>query len=346
MNMPAVVPDSSVLPFRHQLDASLLSNKANLERYDTGIDEFASLIEKDTKRVFPFKYDRPEDLISKGTFASYEGDVNAFVSGFRNRERLGFLILIYLGRTQNKLKAQNSSTDLSMIIFFSRLSMLCSELERMTSKEAKITVAVENTFFERNIFRSTADPEAEIRNIRRLLSDFEIKRICFEPVQKFLGEGYIDSFNNNLEALKRRESELKADSNFNKMFSLFYGSYPTKSFDEALSLYSAGTNPEISEWALESTIRYMAFFNARDETDFWGRNSDFIRSTDSNRKGVLSFRFSIGRLSPTQGTSTTNKGEIGTEYYYDIVKASSMKNETINFLCYKGAEMCVSNPQI
>ena len=339
--MPAVVPDSSVLPFRHALDPDLLLNKVNPEHHDTDIDEFASLIKKDTRETFPLRYDRAEDLISKGTFASYEGDIDGLVSGFRSREQLDFLILIYLGRTQNKLKAQNSSTDLSMIIFFSRLSTLCSELERITSKEAKITVAVENTFFERNIFRSNVDPEIEMRNVRQLLSDFEIKRICFEPVQKFLGEDYMDSFKNNLEILKRKESELKADPSFNKMFGLFYGSYPTKSFDEALSLYSSGTNPEISEWAMESTIRYMAFFNARDETDFWGRNSNFIRSTDSNRKGVLSFRFSVGRLSPTQGTSTVNKEGIGTEYYYDIVKTSSMKNDTINFLCYKGAEMCV-----
>ncbi len=187
-------------------------------------------------------------------------------------------------------------------------------------KPVSFTIAVEDAFFDEHIFRygATRGPMT-IERIRADLNRFRLAHVRADDLSSFLPEDFVSVFEQCIGLMEVPVDE-DMSTRFQRTFEL---AYPTRSFTEAVAQYSdPHGRREIARWAERSTERYVAFFEARNRTEFWRKNGIFMRATDSERASVVQVNFGIGRVSVPHGVAVLDgDGSIGCEYYYDLVAA-------------------------
>ena len=315
-----IIPESSASKFRYELRPGT-TDKGSIKVQETNKANIEELLEQDLKRTFNYPFKDISSLLERNSFAVYDGNVAEFIDTLSSRSEIEFLMLNYIGKMPSKLISPYDNSDISTLAFFNRLNKTAEFISDITGKKTKVNVAIENMFFEKyvlSIEHSTA--KATYEQTSALISDFGLNMIELRPMEEFLGNAFEAAFSSCIEEFSRNKEVVKNGEGFERLFRVFYFSYPTSTFADAVDVYS-NRKDEIAEWALERSIRYAAFNKARADTDFWGRNKRYLRSTDSRRKNVMSFGFGVGRLSPPHGVGVVSGGGIGTEYYYDIITA-------------------------
>ncbi len=323
---------------RHGIDASLLERDIEFEDGEVSENRIKEILDHDVRSYFHGNFASLKDLISPGGFASYDGKGTDLLAALEDRESLHFLVLSYLGKMQNALRAPYRNPDLSSIAFLNRLDFFARTVEKITGKDTSVTIAAENKAFDISIFRTGHDfSEQMIESTRSLIRDFGLTKVRVEPLEKFLGgKEYYREFEAELE-LERADDKLKDSSGFRHIYEIFYMLYPTRTFEESVKLYTSESGAaEIAEWTTESALRYSAFHEARAKTDFWGRNGDYIRSSVSSRPNVLVFQYGPGRVSPFNGVSTLDSMKVGTEYFSDLVGDSASGKVVFRRLKHNG----------
>lgn len=293
------------------------------------------LLKEDASRIFARKYRDAKDLISGCGFTSYVGDAKLLFHEMESRERNDFLVLTYLGKMRNALRTTYTSCDLSNLIFLNRLNRFAELLQEVGGKGSKVMVAGENKTFDDEIFVFKSSKAAEtVAQAKSLAEEFGMNNIEVRPLETFLGSDYKPAFERSLKELKASK-EARGTDDFKAFFRVFMNATSPPSFAEALKSFTVPSKIALMRrQAEESAYRYMAFQKARSETDFWGINSEFMRSTVSTRKEVLTFKYEIGRLSPFQGMSIYS-GSIGTEFLYDIICAIKGPDSTLPLMHYR-----------
>ncbi len=319
------IPRASTVGFRYEISGSVAKKKMRVERSNIDKAKVLSILGNDAKEFVGSGYKDTRSFLTNNGFARYNGDVNEFLAAIENRKRLDLLLVIAIGKIYNNLKCNFKEPDLANLAFFSRLEAFATQMERLTGKKVSIAVAVENTFFDKHVLRvnKPSFTRMTLEMSRKLAKDLGLAHLSIYPIDKFLaGKRYERDFYDSVSELNKRRSSLKKQSEFKTFYKVFYESYPTKTFNEAIRLYtSAAGRRRVGAWATDSTIRYIAFFRARDKMDFWGTNGSYIRTSVSPRSNVLQFEYGIGRMSPLHGMGTYGNGAIGTERFYDVVKA-------------------------
>jgi hypothetical protein len=341
-NMGAI-PKASTLSFRYGISTGATKAGINMKRSDISKERIAHILKKDAEEFVGSGYADAADLITNGRFAKYNGNINHFLAGISQRKKLDLLLVIAIGKIDNNLKCEFKRPDLVNLIFFSRLNAFAGQLEKLTGKKVSVAIAIENTFFDKHVLR-VPDPmytRTTTVSSKRMVSDFGLKHLHLYPIDRFLsGKKYLRDFYSSVSSLDKKKASIRGLSEFKTFYRVFYESYPTTTFEEAVRLYTTPTSKKaIAEWAADSTIRYISFFRARDEMDFWGTNGEYVRTSVSPRKGVLQFEYGVGRMSPLHGMATYNNGKISTERFYDVVMALHKKGR-MPVWYYNGAPFC------
>ncbi len=330
--------NTSAAEGRHAIDASLLDREIVFEDSPVSRDRIREILEEDTRRYFDGNFRSLDDLIFSGGFTSYDGKHEDLLASLKNRESMHFLMLSYLGKMQNALRAPYRNPDLSSIAFLNRLDFFAKKAEALTGKDTSITVAAENKAFDVSIFRTGNDTsEQMLERTKSLIRDFGLTRVRVEPLEKFLGgKEYYSEFEAELER-ERANMELRKSGGFRHIYNIFYMLYPTRTFEESVRLYTSKPGAsEIAKWTEESALRYSAFHEARAKMGFWEKNTDYIRSSVSSRPNVMVFQYGPGRVSPFNGVSALDSARIGTEYFSDLVGDRDPGKAIFRRLVYNG----------
>lgn len=321
-----IVPQASSRELIHPIRAD--QNDWDVSRQRTL--EFTGLrrvVDTDLARVFA-RTDSLDDIIASGpgAFARYEGDRSRLLDALERRKRIDFLALCYMGKIPNHLQAGSITFDLAEITFLARLNRFCEVLESAVDKPVSFTVAVEDAFFDQHIFRYEASRgPMTLRRVREELSRFDLSHVRADDLSDYLASDFVPVFEECIGT-----TDVAADEDMSARFQrTFELAYPTRSFAEAVAQYSdPNGRREIARWAELSTERYVAFFEARNRTEFWRRNGGFMRATDSERASVVQVNFGIGRVSVPHGVAVLEgDGGIGCDYYYDLVAARAQSGE-------------------
>ena len=294
------------------------------------------LLLKDLDVIFNRRYRNTEDFVLKSGFSWYLGDSRKLLDDMNSRRRTDFLLLTYLGKMRNALRTAYTNCDLSNLVFLSRLNRFAELLEEISGKPSKVMVAGENYSFDYEMFMfKKSDAVGNVKEAGLLAKEFGMKNIEVKPLEAFLGAGYEDAFEDSLARIKSSK-ETRRSQEFKTLYSIFLNATGSPSFEESVRTYTSVSLPAgIRKAVEEAAFRYIAFQNARRDTDFWGRNNRFIRSTVSTRKDVLTFRYEIGRLAPFQGMSV-HGNSIGTEFLYDIIYDAVGNEVELPMLHYRG----------
>ena len=326
----SAVSKASGVPYRYKIGRGILKKKVHFRKYDLDKDSIRGFLERDIGRIFNRRYKDERDLILNSGFTIYIGDKSRLFDDLESRKSADFLLLTYLGKMRNPLRANYNNVDLSNLIFVNRLNNFARLLQEVGGKRSKVMIAGENKTFDYDMFRFGSSRSAEIiGQTRRLAVEFGMKNVEIQPLEKFLGgSAYRNSFEESLDVL-RRDAEVRNSKEFKTLFKVFKAATAPAPLREAVALYTTPSrSAEIDEAATESSLRYLAFQKARHETDFWGINKKFIRSTVSVRKEVITFKYEVGRLAPFQGISVLD-GEVGTEFFYDVLCSIRGNNVTL-----------------
>ncbi len=328
--------NTSSAKFRHSISKTLLGKDINMHKYNVSRLEIADLLESDIEAYFGKDQEDLESFLCKGRFTSYDGKFSGFMEQLDGRDRLEFLMLSYLGKMNNRLRVSHTNPDLSTLAFLNRINTFAKVMKSLTGKATKVTIAAENHAFDISIFSLGKSTSAKLETqTLKLLGEFKLSNIAIEPLETFLGgDDYYDEFERNLDA-QRGDRKLLKSSGFRRLSSIFYYTYPTKDFKNAVRMYtSRAGKSEISQWAKEAALRYIAFHEARAKTGFWEKNGRYIRSSVSSRPGILVFQYGPGRVSPFQGVSTLKNGTISTENFSDLIYGCRLKKADFNVSCY------------
>jgi hypothetical protein len=331
------VSKASGVTYRNTVSASILKKRLRLKKGTLDKAGVKKLLDQDLAHIFSRDYKDEKDLILNSGFTTYIGSTKRLFDEIGSRKRSDFLLLTYLGKMRNALRTTYTSCDLSNLIFLNRLNRFALLLQELGGKPAKIMVAGENRTFDHDIFRFGSSRSAGIiRQARDLAGEFRMKNIEIRPLETFIGgRRYRNAFIESLGEL-RSQKKTRSSDEFKTLFKVFWNATSPPSLNEAVVAYTGSSRLAAKKRdAEESAFRYMAFQKARSETDFWGRNGRFMRSTVSTRDGVLTFKYEIGRLAPFQGMSIYNK-KVGTEFLYDILCAVKGRDVTLNMLYYHG----------
>ncbi len=335
MNNVAVSKASGVA-YRHRLSRSILKKRFRFVRKTIEKEAVKELLLKDLDLIFNRRYRNTEDFVLKSGFSWYLGDSGRLLEDMNSRRRTDFLLLTYLGKMRNALRTAYTNCDLSNLIFLSRLNRFAELLEEISGKPSKVMVAGENYSFDYEMFMfKKSNAIGSVKEAGSLAREFGMKNIEVRPLETFLGAGYEDAFEDSLDRIKGSK-ETRRSREFKNLYSVFLNATSSPSFEESVRTYTRASLPAgIRKAAEEAAFRYIAFQDARRDTDFWSRNSRFIRSTVSTRRDVLTFKYEIGRLAPFQGMSV-HCNSIGTEFLYDIIYDAVGNEVELPMLYYHG----------
>ncbi len=235
-----IIPESSASKFRYDVKAGVSEKGAGIKEQDADKEAIERLLEADLGRTFSPPFEDIPSLLNRNSFAVFDGDVNKLLGAIDSRESVDFLMVNYIGKMPNRLVSAYSGSDLSTIAFFSRLNNAARLMAEVTNKKARVVVAIENMFFERNILalggKSIAD--SVYKDTASLIRDFGFENISLEPMESFLGKEFMDTFSSCLEGFSRNREVVKNGDGFERLFDVFYFSYPTDSLEDAVDAYS------------------------------------------------------------------------------------------------------------
>ncbi len=330
------VSKASGVSYRHAPNKSILKKKVHFSKGSIGKRQVQELLDNDARRIFKKRCKTVEELITKCGFTRYIGDVSKLIDEIDSRKRADFLLLTYLGKMRNVLRTAYTNCDLSNLIFLNRLNTFAKMLQDVSGKPSKVVVSAENRSFDYEIFRfGGSNCTRLIKQARNLASDFGMKNIEIRPLEDFLaGKEYRNAFFRLVGEIKSRKEARKSEE-FRVLSNVFINATSATSLKKAVAEY-VERPARVRKYAEECAFRYMAFHRARDLTNFWGENKEFIRSTVSTRNAVLTFKYEIGRLAPFQGMSVYSRG-VGTEFLNDIIYAIDADEVTLPLLHYRNA---------
>ncbi len=316
------------MPFRFRLDPKMAGFKTVFGKQKVTRREAKDLIDNDAESIFSDSYESLEALYSKCKFITFEGSIKEYAERLEQRDKINFMFLAYLGKSQNDLRSNIRKPDLSVLALLNRLSVFANKVGDVTGKEVSITIATENSYYDKNILlikKSIASQTME--KAKALMNEFGIRNIALEPVESFLqGEDFQREFDKEVQENSPMEKSILNAEKHSDLKGITYYLVPTRSFGSAVKAYTSPSGKRAAlEKAGESMVRYLAFMGAREKMDFWDYNKRFVRSTLSFKPGVTTFQYSVGRMPPFHGVATVRNGRISTEYYYDLACATSAK---------------------
>lgn len=316
------------MPFRFKLSPKMAKFNPKFEKQSVTKKEVRELIDNDVESFFSKKYKNLEELYNKCKFITFEGNVKEYVKRLNQKDKINFMFLAYLGKSQNHLRSNIRNPDISVLALLNRINLFAEKTSEMTGKEAKVTIAIENAYYNKNILLigNSAVPQT-LKKVRALMNDFNIKNIDLVPVEKFLqGNTFQKVFEEDVRRNASMQKNILKMDKYSDLRGITYYLIPTASFSAAVKMYtSPGGKKLVAKKASESMIRYLAFMSARDKTDFWGYNKRFVRCTLSFKPGATTFQYSVGRMPPFHGVAIVRKDRISTEYYYDLAYATMAK---------------------
>ncbi len=327
--------NTSSVKFRYDVSRELLGKEPVQTNGTASKWRLEGLLSHDIEAYFGNLTKKNQEFIYKSKFTSYAGDPTSFLKEIDRHDKVEFLVLSYLGKMSNSLQSPYMNPDLSTLAFLNRLNTFAHTAESIIGKKTRIVVAAENKSFDLSIFSLDKSASAKtLSQTHKLIREFNLNNITVEPLEHFLRGDYYDEFERCL-STSRNDTRLQKREDFRHIQDIFYFAYPTNNFKEAVTLYTSKRGKaEIRKWAVETTMRYFAFHDARAKTNFWKSNEEYIRSSVSSRPGVLVFQYGPGRVSPFQGVSTIEGGNISTEYFLDIVGGYGKAN--LSMIRYKG----------
>ncbi len=316
------------MPFRFELDPKMETFDAVFEKQNLTRKEVKNLIDQDAESIFEDGYVSLEELYSECTFITFEGAIKEYEERIRQRDKINFMFLAYLGKSQNDLRSNIRMPDISVLALLNRLSVFAKKVSEIAGIETKITIATENAYYDKNILLiENSIASQTMKKAEALMSDFGIKNITLQPVEKFLqGDDFQKEFDKEVMENALMKTEIINSEKHSDLKGITYYLMPTESFKSAVKRYTSQNGKEVAlNKASESMARYLAFMGARDKMGFWDHNNRFVRSTLSFKPGVTTFQYSIGRMPPFHGVAIVRNSQISTEYYYDLACATSAK---------------------
>ncbi|BCS91187.1 MAG: hypothetical protein ARM1_0644 [Candidatus Micrarchaeota archaeon] len=324
-----VIPE--IGSFRYEFEESVADAKIEFEYEELDKEKVDKILESDIKRIFKSEPKNIEELM-RNRFVEFEGDIKRLEEDLTKRDKLRFMLLLYIGKSGNPIETPFNNIDLSWLALLNRLNKFASFAEQITGKESRLVIAYENEFFDANVLRKPFDnSKRALDTTAKLIKEFNMNHIELLNLKGLLDnlEGFneefsrlVDEYRNNLESFKNTEE-------FKESYKTLYYDYNTSSFSEAVKLY-ASRSKSIEDWAVESTIRYLAFIKGRANTGFWNKYKDYVRSTVSKKNNVITFNYHFGGVTLVHGV-TIYRRSIRLEYFYDIVKERLEKGRELKF---------------
>lgn len=314
-----LIPEPARL--RYKLDKNLY-RVPPIENKKVGRNRIKRILEMDTNAVFKGKSTSLKGFMASNEFAHFGGNIRSFTSDIERRKDLRFFCLMYVGKSFNHLEAPYRNPDLSFLVTISRLNIFALIMEELTGKKTKVTVATENGLFDRCVLgTSTKKSGMMVLQAKKLARVFGFDRIEFKPLSIFLPKNFAHLVEEELDRLTAVPVS-KENKEFREVFDTFLLSFPTKSFRQAVLIYSdMEKRKKIDQWALDTSLKYLAFTKARYNLGFWeGLADSYIRSSLSPKSGIVNFKYNAGRVTPPHGVAVVEKEKINTEHFYDLVK--------------------------
>jgi hypothetical protein len=320
-----------LVPLKYKLDASLSKTQVIIENRIVSESNVKKLLEKDATKLLNNKSTELQGFMRSNRFAQFSGDVENFVSDVEKRDELRFLLLLYIGKVFNHLKSYYFNIDLSFLAFANKLNAFAKKVEMLSGKTTKIVIATENGLLDKYVLGTSVSKSLNmVAQAKKIIRKLNFEKLEFRPLSLFLPKKFGILVRKELRKLANKP-QAENSKELKEVFNVFFLSFPTKSFKQAVQLYTNKKQlKKINQWALKASLRYIAFMKARYNWRFWERyKKDYIRSSVSPKSDIVNFEYHIGRVTPTHGVAVVEQGSIDTEYFYDLVKSCQIRRKKL-----------------
>jgi hypothetical protein len=322
---------TKLVPLRYKLDTSLSKTQLITKNRLVAESNVKKLLEKDATKLLNNKSTELQGFMRTNRFAQFDGDIKNFVSDIERRDELSFLLLLYVGKVFNHLKSYYFNIDLSFLAFANKLNAFAKKVETLSGKTTKIVIATENGLLDKYVLGISPGKSLNmVAQAKEIIRKFSFDKLEFKPLSLFLPKNFGILVRKELRKLTNKPLA-ENSKELREVFNVFFLSFPTKSFKQAVQLYTDKKQlKKINQWAFKATLRYIAFTKARYNWGFWERyKKDYIRSSVSPKSGIVNFEYHVGRVTPPHGVAVVEQESIGTEYFYDLVKSCKIHRKKL-----------------